>query len=60
MPTPKVDASTTSDLFALDPAQALDSLGTVSLDRSGDVSETEASEALRAAFETLTRGHTGN
>ena len=60
MPTPKVDAATTRDIFALDPAQALASLGTVSLDRSGDVSETEASDALRAAFEAETKGHTGN
>ncbi|MBL8597973.1 MAG: hypothetical protein J0I48_05360 [Devosia sp.] len=60
MPTPKVDAATTRDIFAMDPAQALDSLGTVSLDRTGDVTETEASDALRAAFETETKGHTGN
>jgi hypothetical protein len=60
MPTPKVDASLTRDIFAMDPAQALDSLGTVSLDRFGDVTETEASDALRAAFENETRGNTGN
>ena len=60
MPTPQVDPATTRDIFAMDPAQALDSLGTVSLDRSGDVTETEASDALRAAFETETRGNTGN
>ena len=60
MPTPKVDAATTRDIFAMDPVQALDSLGTVSLDRTGDVTETEASDALRAAFETETKGHTGN
>ncbi len=60
MPTPKVDAATTRDIFAMDPAQALASLGTVSLDRSGDVTETEASDALRAAFENEVKGHTGN
>ncbi|MEO7223012.1 MAG: hypothetical protein ABIY37_11105 [Devosia sp.] len=60
MPTPKVDAATTRGIFAMDPAQAIDSLGTISLDRSGDVTETEASEALRAAFENETKGHTGN
>lgn len=60
MPTPKVDAATTRDIFAMDPAQALASLGTVTLDRTGDVTETEASEALRAAFENETKGHTGN
>ena len=60
MPTPRVDASLTRDIFAMDPAQALDSLGTVSLDRSGDVTETEASDALRSAFENETKGHTGN
>lgn len=60
MPTPKVDISTVRDIFGLDSAQALDSLGTVSVDRSGDVTETEASDALRAAFATETKGNTGN
>jgi len=60
MPTPKVDAATSRDIFGLDPAQALDSLGTVSLDRGGDVTETEASESLRALFEAAVKGHTGN
>jgi hypothetical protein len=60
MPTPKVDPATTRDIFAMDPAQALVSLGTVSLDRSGDVTETDASDALRAAFEAETKGNTGN
>lgn len=59
MPTPVVDAATTRDIFAMDPAQALESLGTVSLDRSGEVSETPASDALRAAFENETKGHIG-
>lgn len=60
MPTPKVDAATMRSLFSLDPAEALASLGTVSLDRSGDVTETEASGDLRAAFELEMKGHTGN
>jgi hypothetical protein len=60
MPTPKVDAATTRDIFAMDPALALESLGTVSLDRTGEVTETEASDALRAAFENQTKGNTGN
>ena len=60
MPTTKVDAATVRDIFGMDPAQALDSLGTVSFSKDGDVTETEASDALRAAFETETKGHTGN
>ncbi len=59
MPTPKVDPATSRDIFGLDPAQALDSLGTVSLDRNGDVTETEASESLRAFFEAAVKGHSG-
>jgi hypothetical protein len=59
MPTPKVDASTVRDIFGMDPAQALDSLGTVSISKDGEVTETEASDAVRAAFETETKGHTG-
>ncbi len=58
--TPEVDASTTRDIFAMDAAAALDSLGTVSLDRFGDVTETEASDALRTAFEAQTKGNSGN
>jgi len=60
MPTPKVDASTTRDIFSLDPAQALDSLGTVSIDRGGEVSETPASDALRAIFDAAIKGNQGN
>jgi hypothetical protein len=60
MPTPKVDASTARDIFAMDPAQALDSLGTVTLDRGGDVSEAPASDALRAIFEASIKGNQGN
>jgi hypothetical protein len=60
MPTPRIDASTTRDLFAMDPAQALASLATVSISRDGEVIETEASAALRAAFENEVKGHTGN
>ena len=58
MPTPKVDAATSRDLFGS--AQSVESLGTVSLDRSGEITETEASDALRAAFENETKGNTGN
>ena len=60
MPTPKVDASTVRDVFGLDPAQALASLGTVSFSKDGEVTETDASDAMRAAFELETKGHTGN
>jgi hypothetical protein len=60
MPTPRVDASVARDIFGMDPAALLDSLGTVRIDRSGDVTETEASEAMRAAFEAMVRGNTGN
>ena len=60
MPTPKVDASAARDIFDLDPAQALDSLGTVTLDRGGDVSEAPASDALRAIFEAAVKGNQGN
>lgn len=59
-PTPKVDVSTVRDIFGMDSAQALDSLGTLSIDRAGDVTEIEASDALRAAFEAETKGNTGN
>ena len=58
MPTPKVDASVSRDLFGS--VQSIENLGTISLDRSGDVTETEASEALRAAFAAETRGNGGN
>jgi hypothetical protein len=58
--TPKVDVSVTRDIFDMDAAEALDSLGTVTFDRNGDVTETAASEALRAAFETQTKGNKGN
>jgi hypothetical protein len=60
MPTPKVDAATTRDIFAMDPAQALDSLGTVTLSNGGDVTETPASDALRSAFETAMKGNKAN
>lgn len=59
--TPKVDISITRNIFAMDPADALASLTTVTFDSStGEVTETEASEALRAAFEAQTKGNTGN
>ena len=60
MPTPKVDASTVRDIFGMDPAQALDSISTVSISKDGEVTETEASDAMRAAFEIETKGYTGN
>ena len=60
MPTPRVDASTTRDIFAMDPAEALDSLGTVTLDRTGDVTEAPASPELRGIFEAQIKGNTGN
>ena len=59
-PLPKVDSSTTRDIFALDPALLLESLGTVSMDRSGDIVEIPASDAQRAIVEAQTRGNTGN
>jgi hypothetical protein len=61
MPTPKVDGEVVSrDIFGGDAAGALDSLGTVTLGRGGDVSETPASDALRAIFEATVKGNTGN
>lgn len=60
MPTPKVDASLTRDIFAMDPEQALASLGTVTLERGGDVFETPPSDDLRAIFESEMKGNTGN
>jgi hypothetical protein len=59
MPTPVVDAATTRDIFALDPAQALESLGTVTIDRGGDVTEAPASDAMRAIFEANVKGNKG-
>jgi len=60
MPTPKVDAATARDIFGLDPAQLLDSVGTVTIDRGGDVFETPASEALRAIIDSHVAGSRGN
>jgi hypothetical protein len=60
-PMPTVSGDITSrDIFGTDPEAGLANLGTVSLDRSGDVSETPASEALRAIFEATIQGSTGN
>lgn len=59
-PMPKVDSSTTRDIFGLDPALLVESFGTVSLDISGEVTELPASDAQRAIVENLTRGNTGN
>jgi hypothetical protein len=59
-PMPKVDTSILGrDIFGLDPALLLESLGTVTLDRSGDITETEASDAQRAIVELRTSGSTG-
>lgn len=58
--TPMVDASASRDILGLDESSAIASLGTVSLDRGGEVTETEASDALRAAFEAQMKGNTGN
>jgi hypothetical protein len=61
MPTPKVDGDVVSrDIFGGDAEQALEGLGTVSLDRGGEVTETPASDALRAIFEATVKGSTGN
>lgn len=60
-PTPKIDASTLSrGPFGQTPAAALDGLATVTLERSGDVLETPASDALRGFFEMAVKGRTGN
>ncbi len=59
MPTPKLDDATPRDIFGLDPARVLDSLGTITLDRGGDVFETPASAAQRAIFEARTGGSRG-
>jgi hypothetical protein len=59
-PLPKVDSSTTRNIFEIDPALLLESLATVSLDRGGDVIEVPASDAQRAIIENLTKGNTGN
>ena len=59
MPTPKVDAATSRDLFGSG-RRPSKTLGQSASTARGDVTETEASEALRAAFETETRGNTGN
>ncbi len=60
MPTPKFDPATARDIFGLDPAQLLDSVGTVTIDRGGDVFETPASEAQRAIIDTHVMGNRGN
>ena len=55
-PTPQVDAATSRGLFDLDPAAALESLGTVTLSHDGSVEEAPASDALRGIFETAVKG----
>ncbi|RYE07676.1 MAG: hypothetical protein EOP22_16910 [Hyphomicrobiales bacterium] len=59
-PTPQLDTSTSRDLFAFDPALLLESFGTVSLQRGGDVVEIPASDAQRAIVEQLVKGNSGN
>jgi hypothetical protein len=58
-PTPRVDASTSRDIFEIDPATLLDELATVSLSVDGEVTEAAPSEALRAIIETWVKGSTG-
>lgn len=56
-PTPKLETATlTRGLFDQDPEAALAGLASVTLDRSGEVSETPASDALRDIFESSVRG----
>ena len=56
-PVPKVDASTLSrGPLALDPAAAVESMGTVTLAHDGSVSEQPASEGLRGILETAMQG----
>ena len=59
-PTPRVDGTATRDIFGLDPALALESLATVSLDRGGDIFEIPTSEGMRSAFEAAVRGSQGD
>jgi len=60
-PMPKVDADLLGrDIFGLDRDAVLASLATVSLDRSGDVSEVEASDAQRAIVELKMAGSQGS
>jgi hypothetical protein len=59
LPTPRVDAATARDIFGLDPAQLLDSVGTVTMERGGDVFETPASDAQRALIDAHIAGHRG-
>ena len=56
-PVPKVDASTLSrGILGEDPAAALAGMGTVTLARDGSVSETPASEGMRAILEQEMKG----
>lgn len=56
---PQVDRQQTRDLFDLDPARALESLGTVTLSSDGSVEEAPPSEGVRAAFEAAVQGSQG-
>jgi V8-like Glu-specific endopeptidase len=56
-PVPKVDASSLSrGPLALDPAAAVESMGTVTLAHDGSVSEQPASEGLRGILESAIKG----
>ena len=55
---PVVDAIALSrGLFDADPADALESLGTVTLSRDGGTTQTPASDTLRAIFAEESKGH---
>jgi hypothetical protein len=57
--TPFVSGELSRGLFDLDPAAALAGLATVSLSGDGDITETPASDAVRAAFENEVKGSQG-
>jgi hypothetical protein len=58
--TPMVSGEFSRGLFDLDAAAALAALATMTLSSNGDVEETPASDAVRAAFESEVRGSQGN
>jgi hypothetical protein len=59
-PTPFVSGEVSRGLFHLTPEAALAGLATVSLSNSGEITETPASDALRAAFENEIKGSQGD
>lgn len=60
-PTPEFDASTLSrGPLALDPAAAIESMGTETLNRDGTVESKPASEGLRSVLEQEMKGSTGD